>query len=60
MNQVKIAGHGASVENFNTTRIFFAPKNRNTVVNKIFKNLTSAEKARVLENDLLGINCMIY
>ena len=39
---------------------FFAPKNRNTVVNKIFKNLTSAEKARVLENDLLGINCMIY
>ena len=47
VNQVKIAGHGASVENFNTTRIFFAPKNRNTVVNKIFKNLTSAEKADI-------------
>ena len=35
VNQVKIAGHGASVENFNTTRIGFAPKNRNTLVNPI-------------------------
>ena len=26
---------------------FFAPKNRNTVVNKIFKNLTSAKKADI-------------
>ena len=32
VNQVKKSGHGASVENFNTTRKFLAPENREKVL----------------------------
>ena len=42
MKTITASGHGASVENFNTTRLFLAPKNRCTVL-KLFKNLSEKE-----------------
>ena len=46
LKTIHTSGHGASVENFNTTRLFLAPKNRSTVL-KLFKNLSEKEKSDV-------------
>ena len=47
------------MENFNTTWAFFAPKNRKTAVNQIFKNLTDEEKIDV-ELFLQQANNILY
>ena len=46
MKTIYALGHGASVENFNTTRLFLAPKNRSTIL-KLFKNLSEKEKSDI-------------
>ena len=47
------------MENFNTTWAFFAPKNRKTAVNQIFKNLTDEEKIDI-ELFLQQANVILY
>ena len=43
INQVKVAGHGATVENFNTSRMVFDPENRPKVLS-LFKFINDEER----------------
>ena len=49
INQVKVAGHGATVENFNTSRMVFDPDNREKVLG-LFKFKQGSEGDQEREN----------
>ena len=46
VNQVKVAGHGATVENFNTCRIFLDPSNRDRVIDLFMVDEEDERKLR--------------